>query len=474
MYLKAENSLLPLNDGSSIAIQEVVRTVPHKRSVCRGEWHGKPVFAKLFFGKKNQHYAARDAHGVAALLDANILTPILLTQTKTQDGNAEVLIFEALVPSENCEVLWQKSTSTERLLLAKKLCATLAKHHAANLLQTDLYLKNFLYFQKDIVTLDGDGIRKFEKLGSKQALRNLAVLLSKLDVLEVESWGGKLLESYLEGKPNEYFTLENVKKLSADYRRQAADKYAKKVFRTCTDVQVKKSARSFLAMARIDADALQNVTANQLDSTIQTAKTLKNGRTCTVALADFYSKQCVIKRYNIKHIGHFLWRMLRKTRAENSWENAHRLTLLGVPTARPMALLEERFGFLKGRAYFLTEFVDTPDIKQFFKQTTDKAARAEVVKNIVQLFYRLFLLNISHGDFKANNIKICHLQPVLIDLDSVRQHQVDFFAHKAHVRDLKRFMQNWKDDVSLYNAFLKTFKVVYAEQDVLRMAQILD
>lgn len=473
MHLIAEQSSLFLLDGSNLTIHEVVRVVPDKRQVCRGEWNGRPVFAKLFFGKKNQHYAARDARGVQALIDAKIPTPRLLAQTKTQDGRAEVLIFEALVPSENCEVLWQKSTPTSRLSLAKKMCETLAKHHAANLLQTDLYFKNFLFFQEDIYTLDGDGIRTFKRLTDQQRLENLTVLISKMDVLEVASWIETLLTSYLGDAPNQFFTIEKLKKMAAYYRRQAADKYAEKVFRTCTDVQVKETASNFLALARQSIEPLQNVTADQLDAMLQTTKKLKDGTTCTVAVADFSGKKYVVKRYNIKHLGHFLWRMLRKTRAANSWANAHRLTLLDVPTARPMALLEERFGFLNGKAYFLTEFVDAPDIRQFFKSVTDKAARAEVVKNVVELFYRLHLLGISHGDCKANNIKIVDGQPLLIDLDSMRHHRYDFFAEKAHVRDLKRFMQNWKDDTSLYNAFLKTFKVVYADHVVLRKARIL-
>ena len=473
VHLPSAESSLMLVDGTTLVIQQVVRTVPGKRVVSRGEWNAQPVYAKLFLGKNRQRYAKRDAEGIQALLAANILTPRLLAQNKTLDGNMDVLIFEALLPSENCEVLWQKYNATDRLSLAKKLCETLAKHHGANLLQTDLYFKNFIFYQEVIYTLDGDGIRQFEKLSQQRALENFAILLSKMDVLEVEAWGEVLLASYHTTHQYFSFSLATLRKLSVKFRTQAAEKYVKKVLRTCTDVEVKKTDGNFVAIARQDLEAFQTITTEQLDETIKTATILKNGRTCTVALVDFSGKKCVIKRYNIKHIGHFLWRMLRKTRAANSWSNAHRVTLLGVASARPMALIEERFGFLSGKAYFLSEFVDALDIKQFFKQCTDKAARAEVVKNTVQLFYRLFLLKISHGDFKASNIKVNDCQPVLIDLDSMRQHCYDFFAEKAHVRDLKRFMQNWKDDTSLYNAFLKTFKVVYSDHRVLTKARIL-
>ena len=101
--------------------------------------------------------------------------------------------------------------------------------------------------------------------------------------------------------------------------------------------------------------------------------------------------------------------------------------------------------------------------------------RAEAVKQAIQLFYRLYLLKISHGDMKATNIKVlADGQSLLIDLDSMQQHKRDASAQKAHVRDIKRFMQNWKDTPSLYNAFVKVFKVVYADHAPLQAAQILE
>ena len=76
---------------------------------------------------------------------------------------------------------------------------------------------------------------------------------------------------------------------------------------------------------------------------------------------------------------------------------------------------------------------------------------------------------------KASNIKVlsdgC---PLLIDLDSMRQHRSRFFAQNHHVRDLKRFMQNWKDTPTLYNAYVEAFKVVYTEQAPLKAAKILE
>ena len=71
---------------------------------------------------------------------------------------------------------------------------------------------------------------------------------------------------------------------------------------------------------------------------------------------------------------------------------------------------------------------------------------------------------------KASNIKLLEGKPYLIDLDSMQQHRFSFYAQKRHARDLKRFMQNWQDQPTLYNTFVKAFLAVYADPQVLRLA----
>ena len=63
-------------------------------------------------------------------------------------------------------------------------------------------------------------------------------------------------------------------------------------------------------------------------------------------------------------------------------------------------------------------------------------------------------------------------KPVLIDLDSMRQHKTYFTSRVAHLKDLSRFMQNWQNAPALYNAFVKTFKVVYPDMLILIKAGI--
>lgn len=472
---------LVLSDGSALVLQTAVRVVPQKRIVCLAQWNNQAVYAKLFLGEKAARYAARDAKGAQALSDAQLLTPSLLFNgegfaEKAPDCRINILLFKAHLAAENVQVLYDRASTALKKALAVKLVKTLAQHHQANLVQTDLYFKNFLIEQGDVLTIDGDGMRKFTPLSTKKALDNLAVLLSKIDVLDLQAWLPDLVATYQAQAHIHEIDPEKLFARANDYRLKAARDYAdKKVFRQCTDVQVKQSPQLFSAIASDFAALSMAQSINEYDAIVKEGEWLKQGNTCSVVLAQFGHCLAAVKRYNIKSVGHAISRLFRPSRASQSWGNAHRLQLLGLPTPQPMALMEQRYyGWLRGKAFFVSRFCDALDSQAFFAATTDSTLRAEAVKQLVQLCYRLYLLHCSHGDLKASNIKIlADGKPVLIDLDSMLQHRSAYFAYQAHVRDLKRLMQNWQSEPTLYNALLKNFKVVYQNHAPLQAAGLL-
>ncbi len=465
---------LHLKGAPDLQVLEIVRRIPSRRLVAKGEWDGQDVFAKIFLGKDAQKYAKRDAEGIALLQQEEIATPKLLYAGAGFADNGEqvqVIVLEEIKSSMNVEELWPTLKVKARLELAKKLMKVIALHHDADIVHTDLHLKNFLVAGDFIYTLDGDGVRQHAGLTYKRALHNLAEMVSKFDVLEQAKWLPEMLEAYRTIiRWHLPMDVAHVAPLANRYRLKAVSNYAdKKVFRTCTDVSVSQSASGFQAWS----SAFDFPDGLEWDALIAGGVLLKNGNTCTVALAEIAGRQVVIKRYNIKGMRHALSRALRPSRAAVSWANAHRLKLLNIATAQPVALIETRkFGLLRGKAYFLSEFVNALDATQFFAQTQNKLLRAEAVKNICTLFYRLYLLQISHGDTKATNIKMQDAMPVLIDLDSMRQHRRPCL--KAHVRDLRRFMQNWQNQPTLYNAFVKTFRAVYADTRPLEQAGVFE
>lgn len=477
-YVKSSvNRLLqiPLKKAPPINVEAVVRTVPQQREVIRGIWNNQLVYAKKFIGSRAQKHFARDLAGVKALVDANIATPPLLFQGEMQEGKGFVAIFGAIENASNAEEVWVGLNVQTRFSLMHRLVQTVALHHQAGLLQTDLYLKNFLVQQtlnqEDLIyTLDGDGIRSLSPLFQKrQKLHNLATLFSKMDVLD-DGWITALYAQYCLqlGITHSPVDASEVWVLTQKIRHQVAKGYAdKKVFRNCTDVKVMKNFKYFQAVA--STFGVENQVLTSLDPFLADAKlNIKNGNTCTIGKVTLANQLVVIKRYNIKSFWHGLNRAFRVSRAAKSWANAYRLIISNIATAKPLALVEARFGCFRRRAYYVSEYIDAPDVMQFFAQSTKLEDKRTVARNLATLFYKLYLLKFSHGDCKASNIKIVNFAPVLIDLDSMQAHfgsvVGDWWFERKHIKDLKRLMKNWANDGEVTALLKQVFVQEYAAQ----------
>jgi tRNA A-37 threonylcarbamoyl transferase component Bud32 len=446
---------LDLGEGGVLQKLQPVRAVPDKRLVCRGVWQGKPVFTKIFIGDAARRYAERDATGFRLLQDAGVDTPELLFSgvAKQLDGSeAHVLIYAAIESGLNAESLWSELDANGRFSLAAKLVAIIAQHHRAGLLQTDLYLKNFLVDEEKIYTIDGDGIRRLPRFRRRAAEEdNLAMLLSKFDVLETDAWMPALLQNYAKHRMGQAAPdAVRLDRRVAYFRRKAVSAYAeKKVFRQCTDVVVWQSWRKFLAITRSSVTgSLAQMLRDMPDSLVDDikAKRLKSGNTCTVSLVQIDELNYVVKRYNIKSFRHWLSRFWRPSRAASSWVNAHRLLMYNISTPLPVALLEYRYGPVRDRAYFVAHYVDAPDLAEWLgsRNVTESQKRAGM-KALARLIHKLQRLQIVHGDLKASNIRMVDTEPMLIDLDSMRELRCRALFERGHVRDLKRLLRNWEE-----------------------------
>jgi tRNA A-37 threonylcarbamoyl transferase component Bud32 len=153
--------------------------------------------------------------------------------------------------------------------------------------------------------------------------------------------------------------------------------------------------------------------------------------------------EAVIKRYNLKSVGHALSRLWRPSRAWHSWREAHRLQLFGIATPLPLALIEERLGPLRRRAWLVTDHCPGESLdKHLSAEREPPAAEAAA---IVSLFATLHRLRISHGDLKATNL-LWHAGEIwLIDLDACTQHRSETAYRQAWGRDRARLLRNWPE-----------------------------
>ncbi|MDR2875979.1 MAG: lipopolysaccharide kinase InaA family protein [Methylobacillus sp.] len=466
------NFEVALEHAPPLQCQHVARRVPGRRIVCSALWQGRAVYAKLFIGEKAARYANRDARGAKALMERGLPTPELLHQCAIAGEQGQALIFAFVPESRNLEEVWNAAGPRQRHVLADKLARAVAAHHAAGVVQTDLYLRNFLLAADVLYTLDGDGIRVHpEGVSREAALENFALLLSKLnapDDVRTAEW----LALYAQARDwDGPIPLQELQTRVRAVRYRTVQKFvARKVLRDCTDIFVERRFNRYLAVTRAEMDDdLKRVIENP-DSFFQAPDSayLKRGNTCTIVLAQSGERRVVIKRYNIKNLRHAVGRAWRPTRASVSWSNAHMLRAFEIPTPMPLALIERRWGVLRREAWLLMDYAEGADIADVLADASlSDEQKQDAAVQTANLLYQLRLLRIEHGDMKADNIRWVDGAPMLLDLDAMRLHRDEYRFAQRHERDLRRFLKNWNDAPEILERVKSALRLAYGNDPLL-------
>lgn len=452
---------LPLCDDQAFFSTQVVRLLPKRRIVAFGTWHDKQVVAKLFFDpKKAKRHMEKDIAGIKSLQKCKIPTAELLYEGVTSDKRIYVLIFERIMEAQNLEEVWLEKQSIEEILpVLKSVIIEIATQHVLGLLQHDLHLKNFLLTDKTIFTLDGAQIEVLPTLLAKQAsMNNLALFLSQLGV-NVEGYQEILFKYYADArgwalKKEDYIELFVLIKKWNDLRWE---KYAKKVFRSSTQfARIRRFGTTGIYDRSYKGPEMSLFLSNpESVFNSRTVRLLKSGNSATVIRVKLDGRDYVVKRYNLKNIWHRLRRCLRPTRAATSWRLAQKLNLFDIATARPVAMIENRFLCFRGTSYYVTEYISGQHAGDyFFRNFSNSEKLANMVKHISVLLKSVAKVEITHGDLKITNILVDATEkPVLIDLDGASEHVSLSGLRKAWQKELTRFLQNFSSNPVLREKF---------------------
>lgn len=435
--------LLELADGGLLRIERVLRFLPGKRLVVDGHYREQRVLAKVFFAPAWRRHSRREASGVEALVEAGLPTPRLFGSSDLA-GGAAVLLFEFVEGAASLAECWQalRASPDDQAAwgLLTPVLFLLARMHRAGIWQADLHLGNFLQAGDCLLLIDGDAIRvAAAPLTARLASRNLALLVAQLPI----TWGcslERLLSLYLSQPGAPALDRAVLERDVLSERAKRLHDYLAKTLRNCTDFRIDHDPRRFVVVVRTEAERLRPL-LNSPDEAMAQGELLKDGATCTVARVHLDGLDLVVKRYNVKNWRHALARGWRRSRAMHSWREAHRLGFFGLATPRPLALVEERLGVLRGRAYLITEYCAGPRLwESLLPESLPTEAEAGAIRSV---FQTLFELRITHGDLKAANLLWQDGRVSLIDLDATAQHRRLASFRKAWARDRQRLLRNW-------------------------------
>ena len=441
---------------AQLQLLTLLRVLPGQRYVGAGVWRGRPVLAKLLVGSKAARNFERELTGVRLLAKQGLTTPLLLADG-LQEGEGGWLLFEFLEDAQSLDQAWKAVqglpvlADEQQAVLAEALTA-IGQMHLKGLWQEDLHLDNLLRHNGQLYLIDGAGICAEEAgkpLSRQKVLENLGVFFAQLPKT-LEPFIEELLVHYLLSNGEHALPLEALLKQVEKVRAWRLNDYLTKVGRDCTLFSVQSGAFALRAIRREEEAAMLPVLANA-DALLDQSHLYKTGGAASVGKVEVAGRTWVVKRYNIKGFAHWLKRFWRPSRAWHSWREGNRLAFLGIATPKPLALLETRFLWLRGKAYLVTEYLPGPDIIERFAPYVEHgdAPEAELVA-LDRLFADLLRERISHGDLKGHNVFWDEGRWALIDLDSMCQHRSRSSFAPAYARDRARFMRNWPVGSALY------------------------
>ncbi len=457
------NLTLPDCNNSEAVFQcsQITRCLPGKRISCIGQWQGKTIFAKFFISpnRAKKHWS-KEKKGFHLLNKKKVLAPTLLHYGKHTEDEVYFILYEFIEDAVDLKPLWEDSNQSQQTSLLDQLMATVADHHQHGIIQQDLHLNNFLVSNKKIFTLDGADITEIDSNDQQVAFNNLALLFAQFypsnDLNIDAALGNYCTLRQWELTPS---IINQVKLMTLSIREKRKLDRLSKTGRSCSLFYYQQTWDQQTICSRKYRSAEMQAFLNSPDNYINKGNLLKDGNTCTVAIVTIDNIKMVVKRYNIKNWQHAFGRAFRCSRAISSWVSAHLLQFYGIPTPEPVAIIEKRWGPLRKEAYFVTILISGETGDLYFNSDSNTIdEKRSMAKSTVELLKSIHELNISHGDLKITNIMISESKPVIIDLDSMKQHSNKYFFNKAKTRDIKRFLKNWQDTPSLAKLFQSYFK----------------
>ena len=438
---------LRLADGQVMVCEKILRLLPGRRLVCKAGSDEGEVLLKLFLGEDGRKEAAEDASAIRAMMAADIATPALRGEARVRDRPHRVLLFDFIPEARSFRQAWTAAAGEERQALLEKLLRLVAAQHEAGLRQRDFHLNNFLVdVHGCLYAIDGgDFLVGDAPVDRAAAIANLGFLFGHLPRRELHR-SADVLQPYVEtrGWSGESGLLLRVSRAADAFRHRRARRISRKAYRNCSEFLVRQWRGLRICQRRdLPVDVLDAWLESRSLAPGEGETILKPGNSQTVWRTRLGGDEVVVKRYNLKNLLHALRRAFSRSRASRSWENAHRLRAYHIATPRPLAMIEERWGPLRRRAWLITDPARGEGANRYIPRHSD----ADSMRRLADTVAAFGENGLVHGDMKATNFIMSDDSVEVIDLDSMHRPRTGPARRARIYRDRQRFLQNWKGEL---------------------------
>ncbi len=429
-----------------VVCRGVLRAMEGTRMVYDATWEGRRIVLKVFskFAKARYH-AAREWRGLQQLETRQVNSPQPLFAGRSPQGWAVATAWldGAVIAMERWKTIGDVPEKAETLSL---IARELARQHDRGVVQTDMHLGNFMIRGEEVFALD-PAMMRFHRgsAGRRESFRQLARLTAVLP-----ERAGAAIESVFKAYAQaRSWTLEpqELERLRTEHRRQRSRSIEQALRKFLRENRRHQAILQGPWRGLADRKLLESVSLTEitdgLDAAMARGRILKDGRTCFVSRVTLGGIEVVIKRYNHKGLLHAFRHTLKGSRGRRNWLSANRLSLLSIPTPKPLAYIDEYRGPFLHRSYFIAEFVNGRDLYKVLRDASVAEDRKRrLIDGVVSTLNWMTHHGISHGDLKHTNILCEGDRLVFTDLDGMQVHRIAWLQRLMHKRDLARFLRD--------------------------------
>lgn len=405
-----------------------LRLLPGKRLVAQGQWQGRPVLVKCFFGGEGIREARHERDSLARVRQLGIPAPEPLLCCDS--GGIAVLLTEYLTDAETLGSQLQAGADQRRIHAhMAELTVLLEKLYRAGWYQRDLHLDNFLIADEKLHFIDAGDLAALPRVGRRRRiLDNLALLAAQSPL----PWSPVVVDTVRELAERLSLPQRVLMRLVQRKRNRRIRKMLKKWRRESTAVGLYRGTDGDVLYDRRRFPHEGVIPGDLAEPLLSAEKVLKKGNSAHV----YVWHGLVVKEYLRQDIVASVKRRLGRSRGRRSWLMGRTLLELGVPTPVPLAL-----GLVRDRELFVQQHVSgVPFSKMLQENHPDTQAAGKAIADVLALMAGA---GFSHGDSKSQNFIWTDSGIQIIDLDAVRWTGVRRLARLRHRKDLARLRRDY-------------------------------
>lgn len=294
------------------------------------------------------------------------------------------------------------------------LVKAVKKIHNAGLFHKDLHAGNFLWNENSFFLTDLHRAKIVKSLSLNQRLWNLSHLFHSLRSIWGEKEQIRFLEEYFEREPP-YFQkreelLQKIHSLMGRLQRRQWRSRTKRCLKESTEFSVKKEEGiHYYHRKDYPLNCLKKVIEEHLSLVRERPFALvKNSPRVTVSILNDGIDKIGVKQFRYPRVWDIFKENFRRSKGLKSWVAGNGLITRGIPSLKPLALMESRNWFgLKGSFFLMEALENDQELDRYMlKGFKDFREKRFFIKTFAQWLSHFHGMDLYHQDMKTCNILV--------------------------------------------------------------------